>query len=283
MAVAVADMFTFHVCVCCSGWKQWQTLGPTCLRSMFVCVAVGGSNGRRWGRHVYVPCLCVLQWVEAMADAGADMFMFRVCVCCSGWKQWQKLWPTCLHSMSVCVAVGGSNGRSCGRHVYIPCLCVLQWVEATADAGADMFTFHVCVCCSGWKQWQMLGPTCLCSVFVCVAVGGSNGRSCGRHVYIPCLCVLQWVEAMAEAVADMFTFHVCVCCSGWKQWQKLGPTCSRSMFVCVAVGGSNGRSWGRHVHVPCLCVSQWVEAMAEAVADMFTFHVCVCCSGWKQW
>ena len=44
-------------------------------------------------------------------------------------------------------------------------------------AGADVFTFHVCVCCSVWKQQQKLGPTCLCSMFVCVAVGGSNGRS----------------------------------------------------------------------------------------------------------
>ena len=47
---------------------------------------------------------------------------------------------------------------------------------------------------------------------------------------------------MTEAGANMFTFHVCVCCSGWKQWQKLGLTCLRSMCVCVVVGGSNDRS-----------------------------------------
>ena len=164
--------------------------------------------------------------------------------------------------MSVCVAVGGSNGSSCGRHVYIPCLCVLQRVEAMAVAVADMFTFHVCVC---------------------VAVGGSNGRSCLCSIFVCCsgwkqwqklfmfhICVLQWVEAMAEAV---YVPYLCVavggsngrsclcsifvCCSGWKQWQKL------FMF-----------------HI---CVLQWVEAMVVAGADMFTFHVCVCCSGWKQW
>ena len=77
-----------------------------------------------------------------------------------------------------------------------------------AEAGADMFTFHACV-----------------------VVGGSNDSSWGQHVYVPCLC-----------------------CSGWKQWQKLGLTCLRSMFVCVVVGGSNDRSWGQHVYVPCLCV-----------------------------
>ena len=279
MAVAVADMFTFHVlCV-----LQWAEAMAEAVADMFtfhvcVCVVVGGGNGRSWGRHVYVQYLCV----EVMAEAGADMFTFHVCVCCRGWKRWQKLGPTCLRSMFVCVAVGGSNGRRWGRHVYVPCLFVLQRVEAVADAGADMFTFHVCVCCSGWKQWQTLGPTCLRSMFVCVAVGGSNGRRWGRHVYVPCLCVLQRVEAMAVAVADMFTFHVCVCCSGWKQWQTLGPTCLRSMFVCVAVGGSSGRRWGRHVYVPCLCVLRWVEAVAVAVADMFTFHVCVCCSGRRQ-
>ena len=53
------------------------------------------------------------------------------------------------------------------------------------EAGTDMFTLHVCV-----------------------VVGGSNDRSWGQHVYVPCLC-----------------------CSGWKQWQKLGLTCLRSMFV----------------------------------------------------
>ena len=51
--------------------------------------------------------ICVLQWVEAMAEA--------------------------VYVPYLCVAVGGSNG---------------------SIAGADMFTFHVCVCCSGWKQWQ---------------------------------------------------------------------------------------------------------------------------------
>ena len=51
------------------------------------------------------------------------------------------------------------------------------------EAGADMFMFHVCV-----------------------VVGGSNDRSWGQHVYVPCVCV-------------------CVC-------------------VCVVVGGSNDRSWG---------------------------------------
>ena len=107
-----------------------------------------------------------------------------------------------------------------------------------AEAGADMFKFNIYVCCSGWKQCQKLRPTCLCSMFVCVAVGGSNVRRWGRHVYVQYLCVLQWVEAMSEAEADMFMFHVCVCCSGWKQCQMLGPTCSHSMSVqlCVAVG-----------------------------------------------
>ena len=70
------------------------------------------------------------------------------------------------------------------------------------EAGANMFTFHVCV-----------------------VVGGSNDRSCCSSS-ARSLC--WWVEAMTEAGANMFTFHVCVV---WKQWQKLGLTCLRSMFV----------------------------------------------------
>ena len=38
------------------------------------------------------------------------------------------------------------------------------------EAGADMFTFHVCV-----------------------VVGGSNDRSWG-HVYVPCLCCSGWKQ-----------------------------------------------------------------------------------------
>ena len=78
-------------------------------------------------------------------------------------------------------------------------------MEALAEAGADMFTFHASVVVGGsngrsWGQHV--------SFHVCVVVGGSNGRSWGQRVYVPCLC-----------------------CSGWKQWQKLGLTCLRSMLV----------------------------------------------------